>query len=312
MKARYLVDRASLQFHVPPGLSVPPIVDAFYAWLAQREAGSLGYFSLAGDRLDDFYVEDGSRRATAFVSFLSVIDGSRIGWWRPNGESLDEAPIVLLGGEGELRALARSAEELLWKIARDETGVDDLADGDSFDELRAWLEQRGAPDRTDDAALESTTSALQRWFDEWKEARARIARTAPERVEFAKLLAGLLGLPDESWERSQADLVITGKQCALYRTMIGQDPVKVPRTFESAARAFRDADARELPEAGLWFRASVSLDADGVLAVQRNYIEEPERDEIRLDDEGLRLDAERMPRSPHWTPAWLAKRLARR
>src|SRR5262245_9104142 len=115
MRARYEVNPESLRFHCPPGTRAPSIVDDFYDWLSIYESGSLGHFALTGDRLDDFYVEDGSRAAPAFVSFLVGGAGGRVGWWRPQGEPLDEAPVVLLGSEGELRALAGTAGDFLLK-----------------------------------------------------------------------------------------------------------------------------------------------------------------------------------------------------
>jgi hypothetical protein len=182
-----------------------------------------------------------------------------------------------------------------------------------FDELRAWLGEHGVTNQKQPMDLGAVTASLEQWFDTWNQERVRIARTAPERLAFAPSLAKLIGRAraDDSWRQGFADLVITGERCALYRTLVGQKPVDLSREFVDAARAFRDADVRELPEAGLWFRATLSLDSNGILNVKRHYVDEPNRREIRLDDAGLRVDAARMPRSPYWTPDWLAKRLRR-
>jgi hypothetical protein len=90
--------------------------------------------------------------------------------------------------------------------------------------------------------------------------------------------------------------------------MVGQKPLRLPDGFEARLRAFRDHDARELPEAGLWHRAKLTLDAEGTLTVSRSYLDEP-RAPLTLDDEGLRRDAAALPRIPYWTPGWLARRL---
>jgi hypothetical protein len=44
------VDRASLEFHTPLDVTVPPLVQDFYDWVEERENGSIGYFDLEGDR----------------------------------------------------------------------------------------------------------------------------------------------------------------------------------------------------------------------------------------------------------------------
>jgi hypothetical protein len=47
----------------------------------------------------------------------------------------------------------------------------------------------------------------------------------------------------------------------------------------------------------------------GALTLRRHYLEEPNPDQLELDNEGLRQDFERMPRTAYWTPAWLRERL---
>jgi hypothetical protein len=306
--ADYLVDADSIRFHAPEGTQVPPVVWDFCAWLSDCD-GDVGYFSLLGDRLDDFYVEDGTRAATSFVSFIRCKDGSRVGWWRPDGEQLADAPIVVLGGEGDLAAIAASAEAFLVKLASGRTGVDDLMPDEGAggcEELGEWLRDRGLDgDDGDDGDLARATESLHRWFDRWAAARAELAARDPERRAVAALLQRVIGLParDPPWRRTFADLVVTGSQCQLFGNYVGSDPRAVPPELESALRAFRARDARELPEAGLWFRASLVLDADGRLTIQRSYLDRPKH--LALDPQGLRADAEQMPRSPYWTPAWL-------
>jgi hypothetical protein len=133
----YRVCSSSVRWHTPPDLAVPALLGSFFDWAATVPAGSLGYFRLQGDRLDDWWIEDGSRRATAFVSFLRVVDGSRVGWWRPDGESLDEAPIVVLGGEGDKRVIAGSLAGFLVEVAAGRTEIDDLVSDAASDGLSA-------------------------------------------------------------------------------------------------------------------------------------------------------------------------------
>jgi hypothetical protein len=309
----YRVCSSSLGWHTPPGVAAPALLGSFFEWAATVPAGSLGYFRLQGDRLDDWWIEDGSRRATAFVSFLRVVDGSRVGWWRPNGESLDEAPIVLLGGEGEQRVIAGSLGGFLVEVAMGRTEIDDMASdaaSDGLSALRAWLERRGVRDE-ERRDVAPATERLRAWFDEWSAARAQIARSAPERRAIAELLRDVVGLPSaaEPWQRTFAELVLTGTQCALFGSLCGARPLPMLTGFESVARSFRDRDVAEMPEAGLWFRAKLTLDSAGALTVSRTYLEEPKPADVVLDDTGLRQDAARMPRSAYWLPEWLARRI---
>jgi hypothetical protein len=174
------VDRASLEFHTPPEVTVPPLVQDFYDRVEEREDGSIGYFNLEGDRLDDHDIEDGSRSAGALVSFVHMPDGSRVGWWR-RGESLDAAPLVLLGSEGTKCVLARSPAEFFTKLACAATSqgdLDETAEPNERAALRSWLSDRGAWIETDPDAHREATSKLEAWFAHRSDERRRAARAA--------------------------------------------------------------------------------------------------------------------------------------
>jgi hypothetical protein len=269
-----------------------------------------------GDRLEDWYIEDGSRSADVFVSFLHVPDGSLIGWWRPRGEALDAAPLVYLGSEGEHRALAWTPATFLSNLARGATAIYDLDETTEPNEraaLRSWLASRGAwiEPEGDDVRLREAGEKVTAWFNGRSEERRKLAQDSAERNAASRLLQSILELPprDEPWRSAFADLIITGTQCNLFPNMVGVNPLPVSNELEAALRRLRDRDASELPDAGLWFRAELKLDADGVLMLGREYLSEP-RDGIVLDDEGLRRDHMRMRRSPYWMPEWLAQRIS--
>ena len=154
------------------------------------------------------------------------------------------------------------------------------------------------------------TAKLEAWFKHRSVERLALARQHAERNAVSVLLRTIIGLPtaEEPWKRTFADLILTNTQCNLFPNLVGKKPLKKPAGLEAALRALRDGDASDLPEAGLWFRATLKLDADGVLMLSRRYLDEP-RDGIELDDEGLRRDHDRMPRSRYWMPEWLARRI---
>jgi hypothetical protein len=131
-------------------------------------------------------------------------------------------------------------------------------------------------------------------------------------VSFAKAVREVVALPprETPWTGGFADLIVTGDDCRMYGNFVGQGPIALTPGLAAQVLAFREEDAKELPEAGLWFRAALKLDPDGVLGVQRSYLNEPNRSEIQLDDAGLKKDALRMPRTAHWMPEWLARRVS--
>jgi hypothetical protein len=319
--SKYRVDTASLKFHTPPGTHVPQLLEAFCDWTATRRNGSLGYFELAGDRLDDYYVEDGSRRASAFVGFLRTADGSRVGWWRPGGEALDDAPIVVLGGEGQLAAVSRTLEGFLLKLATktisvDKTALYDLvgdigAADEGYSALLAWLRGHGIHEERRTESLVDETAALRAWFKQWSAERNELARANAARWLLATLLRDIIGLPppEKPWAGGRAILAMTANQCALYSTPLGSASPALSSRFESCARRLREQDAAELPEAGLWFYSGVQLASDGTLLMKREYLREPDRRHIVLDDVGLKQDAIARPRSAYWMPDWLARRI---
>jgi len=288
-------------------------VEEFYDWACTQPNASIGTFRLEGGRLD---VEDGVGKAPMFVAFLHCFDGSRIGWWRPDLCPLEAAPVAILGGEGDLAVIARSAEQFLLQLATASTAHDDL-DLDLDCEKRPpsaalleWLGSRRVRERTHDARTDETRE-LKSWFEQWRAGRAAVARASTTRHAVASLLRQVVELPPagQPWVAGFADLILTGTQCELYGNLVGQKPLPLPSGFDEAARRLRDEDAKEFPEAGLWFRAKLQLDHEGVLTLRRRYIEEPNPRELRLDNRGLVLDAQAYPRAAYWMPSWLARRI---
>ena len=277
-----------LALHAPGGVVPPSLRDV----IARRSPpdDNLGTFRFAGARLDDFYVEDGSRRADAFYGFVRCAGGSMVGWWRPDGEPLAQAPIVCLGSEGDLAVLGEHLQDFVERWDKGESGVDDLTRD------YAPVAPPPYPERSEQ---------LSAWFDAWSAERRRLAAADPQRCAVAERLAGLVGLPSKPWQRTFVDAIVTATQCQLFRNYVGQRPLEVTPDLETALRTFRQHDTQELPEAGLWFRASLSLDPGCVLTVKRNYIEKPNPQEITLDREGVLQDLAAMPRAPYWTPPWL-------
>ena len=63
----------------------------------------------AASRFTDYWIEDGPVLAPKFFLFAHLGDGTDIGYWLHDGNTIDNAPIVLIGSEGGLDLLATSS-----------------------------------------------------------------------------------------------------------------------------------------------------------------------------------------------------------
>lgn len=188
--------------------------------------------------------------------------------------------------------------------------IEDDALFEACTRLGAWLvsigvEGGGADGGGAEDRLIEPTRQLETWFESWSEERLRFAETDEHRIAMAAVLRDVIGVPKEPWGRNFVDAIVTANQCQLFQTYVGQRPIEPSPELESAIGRFRDHDTQQLPEAGLWFRAALELNPDGVLTVKRSYLDRPNPDEITLDEPGVREDLKRMPRTTYWTPQWL-------
>src|SRR5258708_38924750 len=146
----YRIDIDSIRRSFPPGIEAPPLLLDFAAWLQGRAWGSVGCFSLVGDFTDSAPIVDGSPLRDQFALFARLPEGSVVGCWYGIGGRAANAPIVVLGSEGQHEIIATSLEGLLAKIAlqrfeadeewTDFTPHEDV--DDLTDELADWLAER--------------------------------------------------------------------------------------------------------------------------------------------------------------------------
>lgn len=155
----------------------PKLLADFEQWAEKFEYGELGYFEFSADKLNDYWIEDGSQLANQFALWLHLPDGSMIGFWRPsNFTNTDTLPIVLLGSEREQRVLADSLEEFLYIWAE---GIDyensvyellpDETDEDTefkHAEMLDWLTQNNIQEPNVQKTVNSED--LQQFFNNWQ------------------------------------------------------------------------------------------------------------------------------------------------
>lgn len=109
----------------PDGREMPPLIRSVANYLAKQEWLSLGATRMFGDRMDDFWIENGADLWAAFGCFMRLPEGSRVAQWFREGDK-GEPPIVLIGSEGQTSILAEDLDSFLaaWALAEfDEHGA---------------------------------------------------------------------------------------------------------------------------------------------------------------------------------------------
>ena len=181
----YPIDIDSIRRAFPPGTEVPPLLIDFAGWLKGRDWGNAGCYELVGDFSDNAPIVDGSPLRDQFALFARLPEGSVVGAWYGAGTSAANAPIVVLGSEGQYEIIAASLEGLLAKIAIQR-----------FEEDVAWT------DFTPHEDAEDETDELADWLVK------RLARERPE--EFDRAADGTAGLRPLDGEMVQGSRGVLG------------------------------------------------------------------------------------------------------
>jgi hypothetical protein len=128
--APYLVDYSSIHGAWPTAHEPPQLLHDLATLVARWTNASMGHFAFQGSRFDDYWIELGGDLSEQFGTFLSFADGSRIALWMHEGSVAGAEPVVLIGGEGDLRVLASNLNAFLqaWADMRTGTELDEPPD----------------------------------------------------------------------------------------------------------------------------------------------------------------------------------------
>jgi hypothetical protein len=285
----------------------------FAAWLQGRAWGSVGCFNLVGDFTDSAPIVDGSPLRDQFALFARLPEGSVVGCWYGAGGRAANAPIVLLGSEGQHEIIATSLEGLLAKIAfqrfeQDEEWTDFTPHEDAedaTDELAEWLVNR--LDGKDLEGLAARPTGLQgfgRWMTKWCRDREEFWATHPTMVELARHLAA--HRPAGKNSTTHFEVAIAGSQYQVRVLRRGHQPVEEAAAIEPLLRGLRDERWRAQNNLGLWYSMSFAMSADGRILPRFDYQARPMIGDAPADLAEARADLRRAPRPERWVPAWLA------
>lgn len=307
----YRIDLDSIRRVFPPGTEPPPLLLDFAAWLTGRPWGSVGCFGLVGQFSDDAPILDGSLLRNDFALFMRLPEGSVVGTWYGAGPDAANAPIVVLGSEGQNVILAASLEGLLAKIALRHFEESDLAPHEDAEDatgaLADWLVKRlGA--RHLETLTEAPTVLLDfgRWAERWCRDREAFWSTHPTMVEIAGHLVAHRPKGNNPWDRTRFEVAIVGRQFQVRVLRRSRQRIEEARLIEPLLCDLRDEMWRAEPALGLWYSMSFALSADGRTFPRFDYETRPTIDEFPADLAQARTDLLRAPRPGRWVPTWLA------
>lgn len=321
----------------PDGRHAPQLILDVASYMTDKPWRSLGTTRVVGDRMDDFWIENGADLWRDFGCFMRLPDGSRVAQWLRDGES-GEPPIVLIGSEGEQQILAPDLQSFLaaWALAGfDDQGAlvattkaggvevklpSDLIRGDDEDEdgvpdgrpaFAAFLEQRIGQPLDQLVKPSPPDQPFEAFFTAWGEgARAEMLANANLRA-IAKTLDHHIPRGKKPWERASFNLAAIDDRIEMAgkgdpRKPLDAKEADAVRPFIAAERE-RRATGVHAPR-GLWNVAHLLLYPDGLCQIAADWGSAPKfwHGPAATKSE-LASEHSRYPKSPRWLEPWMAE-----
>lgn len=316
--------------HWPDGRDPPELLSKVAAYMRDQEWGSLGYVQLTGDRLDDYWIENGVDCWPQFGTFMHLPDGSRVAVWFRDDAPPGPAPIVLIGSEGEQRIEAPSLEAFLanWALSSfDDKG--DLVAGGYSTSLPSDL-IRGEDDDVADGRpafakfLEATlgqpltavsqpappSAPFEAFFTAWGERARREILADPTLRAIAQKLDAYIPRGKDPWERVSFQVNAAGSRIEIGgpkgpKSILPEEADVIPLVLKAREARAQGGNAVR----GLWHSAQILLLPDGACRIAADWEAEPKfRDGTNPSATDLAADLARFPRSSRWMEDWLRKR----
>jgi hypothetical protein len=311
------INLASVERCWPVGHEMPKLVSDLAALAATWPHGSMGYFSMKGDRFDDYGIELGGDLSEQFATVLSLVSGTRIALWFHDGAVRGAEPVVEIGSEGELHVLSPNLKAFLMKWA-DGQGPNDLqlADEDATPEARALRDKhatqlialaKAAPDHPEAAPV----SDLPKFMEQWQQDATKRMAADPILQAISTVLDAHVPRGKEPWERVHMHLRVAGPRVEIQTGAIPPDyttfvPLPERDALIPLILQAREDRGRTFPGRGLWHSASLELYPDSQAVIKASWEFEPEfRDGGRMTRAELEADLARFARSPRYREPWM-------
>ena len=241
------------------------------------------------------------------------------GYWLA-GRQFADAPIVLLGSEGDFTTLAPNLEALLARIALGDFGDkgpaadflhsdEDYGEGVAPDlrgDMQAFLrEQTGVPDLESLAhAAVPHPSEFAEWVERSAETYTAQMRAHPAIVAITSLLEKYRPVNGEPRQSTMINLRWVGALFEAWVAPAGPSLAEAEQLKVHLA-TLRDEAAAKVPGLGLWHRATLTVDKEQ-LTFMADYLYEPEFRSAKPSANDFRADQARAPRAARRIPDWLA------
>lgn len=319
----------------PDGREAPKLIIAVADFMKDKPWRSLGTTRVVGDRMDDFWIENGADLWRDFGCFMRLPDGSRVAQWFRDGEH-GEPPVVLIGSEGEQQVLAPDLAAFLaaWALAGyDDQGAlvaksaiggvtvklpSDLIRGDDEDEdgipdgrpaFTAFLEQQLQRPLAKLLKPSPPDEPFEAFFTAWGDrARAEIAANATL-TAIAQSLDRHVPRGKKSWERASFAIAAIDERIEIAGKNDPRKPLDASEADAIRPLIKKERDRRALgihAPRGLWNAAHLLLYPDGMCQIAADWGSEPKfwHGPAATAAE-LAREHKRFPKSPRWREAWM-------
>lgn len=322
----------------PDGREMPALIRDVADYVKRQQWLSLGATRMVGDRMDDYWIENGADLWPDFGIFMRLSEGSRVAQWFREGDT-GEPPVVLIGSEGELKILSPTLEAFLaaWALAAFDAGgklvargraanievelPSDLLRGDYEEEegipdgrpaLASFLTERLGRDVRTALAPPPPSKPLETFFSQWGDAaRAGFAANA-NLLAIARALDRHIPRGKQPWERVRMNVAAVDGRIEIGgpgdpRQPLPEPDAAVVRPLIAAEREAR-TKGRHAPR-GLWHSADLLLYPDGACHIAADWEAEPKfwHGPAATAVE-YAADLARYPRSVRWLEPWMAVR----
>ncbi len=328
----YYVNVASIREIIPTGITMPAKLEKFLQWVSTQPNGSIGYVEFSGSRLTDYWIENGSTLAPKYILFAHLGDGTDIGYWLYDGRTIENAPIVLIGSEGELDILANSLEEFLAGLINDSysgrselTAAKDEDDADWIDrrgELSAFLKTAFGFTVDKNVDYQKATQGKQpnlhpdfkKWMTDWGEAQEKISLADPARQAIAAATKTRWSKLENQWDSINIDLFVADDKVSQQLHRSTTQPIAELEKIAPHVLALRHAEMKASPERGAFHFISLRIDQRGHVALMRqDHFKELGNDDVKLTEgtaPSIVADTKKYPRTAYWTPRWMSRLLS--